>query len=101
VAVEQGWSKEEALGSLMRKAGWDGSSSASNSSGGGRRFLRGRGGGSDADAAEGKKRPQQPWDGVQDFRAVRYQGLKAQAGYAEWMAWKRWVDARDGVETGA
>lgn len=33
VAVEQGWSKEEAVGSLMRKAGWRGRSEAWQESG--------------------------------------------------------------------
>ena len=59
VAVEQGWTKEETVVSLMRKAGWVGRSSE--------------------------------WRKVEDLRAVRYQGLKASAGWREWREWRDWV----------
>jgi hypothetical protein len=85
VAVEQGWSKEETLESLMRKAGWDGSSG-----GVARRFLRGGGGGS------GGSHSRKPWDDVSDFKAVRYQGLKASASYTEWQEWRTWVGSLQG-----
>lgn len=64
----------------MRKAGWDGS-------GGGvaRRLLRGSGS-SGGGANSGK-----PWETVSDFKAIRYQGLKASASYVEWQEWRRWV----------
>lgn len=78
VAVEQGWSKEETVESLMRKAGWDGGSAA-------RRLLR---------AGNGAA----PWDQVGDFRTVRYQGLKASASYAEWQEWRDWVLSLDDGE---
>lgn len=80
VAVEQGWTKEETVESLMRKAGWDG-----GSGGMARRLLRGSGSGS---AITGK-----PWNDVADFKAIRYQGLKATASYAEWQEWRKWVKA--------
>ncbi|KAK2777257.1 hypothetical protein FQN53_002312 [Emmonsiellopsis sp. PD_33] len=85
VAVEQGWTKEETVESLMRKAGWDG-----HGSGGGRmtrRLLRTSGGGG------GHGHDTQPWEEVGDFKAVRYQGLKASASYAEWREWRAWVEA--------
>ncbi|CAG8378081.1 unnamed protein product [Penicillium salamii] len=78
VAVEQGWSKEETVESLMRKAGWDGGSAA-------RRLLRA------GNVAA-------PWDQVGDFRTVRYQGLKASASYAEWQEWRDWVLSLDDGE---
>ena len=62
VAVEQGWSMEETLESLMRKAGWGGRPSS-----------------------------KEPWDEVKDFRVVRYKGLKASASYGEWKDWQRWA----------
>lgn len=68
VAVEQGWTKEETLESLMRKAGWEGS----------RRSIRMSG------AAK-------PWEEVKDFRVVRYTGLKASSSYSEWMEWQTWA----------
>lgn len=67
VAVEQGWTKEETLESLMRKAGWEGYS---------RRFTRGS---------------SKPWDEVQNFRVVRYTGLKSSASYSEWQDWQKWA----------
>jgi len=84
VALEQGWTKEETVESLMRKAGWDGSSG-----GGGvaRRFLRGSLGSSNS-TGSGK-----PWDEVSDFKTVRYQGLKASASYSEWQEWRKWVES--------
>ena len=78
VAVEQGWTKEETLESLMKKAGWDGGSSRSVA----RRLLRGSGR-SEVDSSK-------PWEEVPDFKAVRYTGLKASASYAEWQEWKKW-----------
>ncbi|KAK2763747.1 hypothetical protein FQN54_009363 [Arachnomyces sp. PD_36] len=80
VAVEQGWTKEETLESLMRKAGWDGSSG-----GMARKLLRG--GGSSSGATHSGK----PWETVTDFKVVRYQGLKSSANYAEWQEWRTWV----------
>lgn len=68
VAIEQGWSKEEALESLMRKAGWESST---------RRILKGS---------------SQPWEEVKDFHVVRYTGLKASASYAEWQEWRKAAD---------
>lgn len=92
MAVEQGWTKEETVESLMRKAGWEGYSS--NSGGGrvARRFLRGSMNSSaSANNARGK-----PWeDDVSDFKTVRYQGLKASAAFAEWQEWRKWVELSD------
>ncbi|KAI2701875.1 hypothetical protein CBS147332_7651 [Penicillium roqueforti] len=85
VAVEQGWTKEETVESLMRKAGWDGGSSSTA-----RRLLRG--------ATDGNSSATQPWDQVSDFRTVRYQGLKASASYSEWQEWREWVLALDDGE---
>ncbi|PGH18664.1 hypothetical protein AJ80_04412 [Polytolypa hystricis UAMH7299] len=88
VAVEQGWTKEETLESLMRKAGWDGHS---GSGGVARRFLRGSLNSTNTNNAT---RPSgKPWDEVSDFKAVRYQGLKASASYAEWQEWRKWVES--------
>ncbi|PGH12389.1 hypothetical protein AJ79_04337 [Helicocarpus griseus UAMH5409] len=88
VAVEQGWTKEETVESLMRKAGWDGH----GSSVGGRmtrRLLRGgMGSGGSASNASGR-----PWEEVSEFKAIRYQGLKASAAYAEWQEWRAWVES--------
>lgn len=69
VAVEQGWTKEETLESLMRKAGWEG-----------QRRFRGP--------------APRPWEDVKDFRVVRYTGLKASAAYAEWQQWQQWARTR-------
>ena len=82
VAVEQGWSKEECLESLMRKAGWDGNDSGRGVA---RRLLRG---------SEGQGKP---WEQVGDFRTIRYTGLKATADYAEWKEWRDWVSGQ-GIE---
>ncbi|OQE46847.1 hypothetical protein PENCOP_c001G07884 [Penicillium coprophilum] len=84
VAVEQGWTKEETVESLMRKAGWDGGGSTA------RRLLRG--------AAGGNSSATKPWDQVSDFRTVRYRGLKASADYAEWQEWREWVLSLDDGE---
>lgn len=85
VPVEQGWSKEDTIESLMRKAGWDGGVGSVA-----RRLLRGTGG----NAATTK-----PWDQVSEFRTIKYQGLKASASYEEWQEWRDWVlsldDGRD------
>ncbi|KAJ5390128.1 uncharacterized protein N7496_001196 [Penicillium cataractarum] len=80
VAVEQEWTKEETVESLMRKAGWDG-----GAGGVARRFLR------TGTNSSGTK----PWDQVSDFRTVRYQGLKASASYEEWQEWRTWVLSLD------
>ncbi|EXJ57940.1 hypothetical protein A1O7_05363 [Cladophialophora yegresii CBS 114405] len=92
VAVEQGWTKEETLESLMKKAGWDGG--YAGGSGVARRLLRGstRGGGS---TSEQQPQPLKPWEEVQDFKAIRYTGLKASATYAEWQEWRDWVEEND------
>jgi hypothetical protein len=82
VAVEQGWTKEETVESLMRKAGWDGGGGSTA-----RRLLRG--------AANASSSATKPWDQVSDFRTVRYQGLKASASYAEWQEWRAWVLSLD------
>ncbi|RMD40791.1 hypothetical protein DV735_g4343, partial [Chaetothyriales sp. CBS 134920] len=84
VAVEQEWTKEETLESLMRKAGWDGS----HDGGMARRLLRG--------AAPRDPSGLRPWEQVGDFRVIRYTGLKASASYAEWQAWREWVQAHGG-----
>lgn len=82
VPVEQGWTKEETVESLMRKAGWDGGVGSVA-----RRLLRGTGG-SGSSATK-------PWDQVSDFRTTRYQGLKASASYAEWQEWRSCVLSLD------
>lgn len=85
VAVEQGWTKEETVESLMRKAGWDGGVGSVA-----RRLLR---------TGVGNANATKPWEQVSDFRTVKYQGLKASAHYAEWQEWRDWVlsldDGRD------
>lgn len=69
VAKEQGWTKEETLISLMRKAGWNGSSSSW----------------------------QRTWrDGKGEL--VRYEGQRIGLGYAEWKEWRDWVD-EEGVKS--
>ncbi|KAL2433480.1 hypothetical protein ABEF95_003906 [Exophiala dermatitidis] len=80
VAVEQGWDKEETVTSLMKKAGWDGGYGY----GVGRRLLRGS-------VRASEQQSLKPWEEVQDFRAVRYTGLKASASYAEWQEWRDWL----------
>lgn len=81
VAVEQGWSKEETVESLMRKAGWDG-----GSSGVARRLLR---------TGSSSSHSAKPWEQVSDFRTVRYQGHKASADYEDWQEWRKWVLSLD------
>ncbi|KAL1959795.1 hypothetical protein VTO42DRAFT_940 [Malbranchea cinnamomea] len=78
VPVEQGWTKEETVESLMRKAGWDG-----YCGGIGRRFMR-----SSTSTAQNR-----PWEEVSDFKTIRYQGFKASASYAEWQEWRKWVES--------
>lgn len=80
VAVEQGWTKDETIESLMKKAGWDGG----YSQGVARRLLRGASRGSDSSYSK-------PWDEVSDFKTVRYTGLKASASYAEWQEFRSWL----------
>ena len=83
VPVEQEWTKEETVESLMRKAGWNGATGSVA-----RRLLRGN------DSNPGK-----PWEQVSEFRAVRYQGLRASATHAEWQEWRNWVlSLEDGRE---
>ncbi|KAM0717464.1 hypothetical protein Q7P37_007316 [Cladosporium fusiforme] len=65
VAEEQGWTKEETIVSLMRKAGWNGSSS-----GWSKVWKDGKG------------------------ELVRYEGKAVGLGYAEWKAWNEWVDKK-------
>jgi len=62
VAEEQGWTKEEALISLMRKAGWNGSSSSWEKT-----WKDGRG------------------------ELVRYEGEAVGLEYQEWKEWDEWV----------
>ncbi|KAL4908067.1 hypothetical protein BDW74DRAFT_115406 [Aspergillus multicolor] len=94
VPVEQGWTKEETIKSLMHKAGWDGAHHESSSH---RRFFRGstssnpRGGSSNANSSS----KLEPWEQVSDFRTVKYQGLKASADYAQWQEWRDWVLSLD------
>ncbi|PGH02903.1 hypothetical protein GX51_04359 [Blastomyces parvus] len=89
VAAEQGWTKEETVESLMRKAGWDGYSSSSGGGRMARRFLRGSANSStSANNATGR-----PWEDVSEFKAVRYQGLKASATFSEWQEWRKWVES--------
>ncbi|KAB8260157.1 AMMECR1 domain-containing protein [Aspergillus pseudonomiae] len=80
VPVEQGWTKEQTLRSLMEKAGWDGGHESMT-----RRFLRGSSSGGHTPTSS------KPWEQVSDFRVVKYQGLKASASYAEWQEWRQWV----------
>ena len=82
VAVEQGWNQEETLESLMKKAGWDGA----YHHGVARRLLRGSARGGEQQAAK-------PWEEVNDFRVVRYTGLKASASYVDWKEWRSWIQA--------
>jgi len=86
VAVEQGWTKEETVESLMRKAGWDGASSG----GVARRILRG---GNTSGFGNNNNNNRKPWEEVSDFKATRYQGLQASADYNEWQEWRKWVQA--------
>lgn len=69
VAKEQGWTKEETLISLMRKAGWNGSSSQWQ-----KVWREGRG------------------------EIVRYEGKQVGLLYAEWKGWRDWVENM-GVKT--
>ncbi|KAL4985016.1 AMMECR1 domain-containing protein [Aspergillus falconensis] len=91
VPVEQGWTKEETVKSLMHKAGWDGSSHQDSSTH--RRFLRGSSSSSNNTRSGSSKL--EPWEQVSDFRTVKYQGLKASADYAQWQEWREWVLSLD------
>ncbi|KAI9834206.1 MAG: hypothetical protein M1819_003044 [Sarea resinae] len=62
VAPEQGWTKDETVISLMRKAGWSGR--------------------------------RDEWQKVADLKAVRYQGRRVGVDYADWKAWRAWVDSQ-------
>lgn len=67
VAKEQGWTKEETVISLMRKAGWNGSGSA---------WLK-------------------TWqDGKGEL--VRYEGRQVGLHYDKWRQWRDWVDSTGG-----
>lgn len=81
VAVEQGWTKEETIESLMKKAGWDGAYGR----GVARRLLRGAS--RDTESSDSK-----PWEEVSDFKVVRYTGLKASASYTEWQQFRSWLE---------
>ena len=65
VATEQGWTKEETVLSLMRKAGWSGSNS-----GWSRTWRDGKG------------------------ELIRYEGKQVALHYPEWKEWSDWVGAR-------
>ncbi|EEQ30584.1 hypothetical protein McanMca71_000716 [Microsporum canis] len=82
VAVDQGWTKEETVESLMRKAGWEGGSSAGVVT---RRFLR--------SGSSSSGNPDKPWEDMSEFKTVRYQGLKSSASYFEWQEWRKWVES--------
>ena len=62
VATDQGWTREETLVSLMRKAGWNGRSREWREV-----FDKGNG------------------------TVVRYEGSKATLGWAEWEVWREWA----------
>ncbi|KAL9128363.1 MAG: hypothetical protein Q9217_002942 [Psora testacea] len=66
VATEQGWTKEETIVSLMRKAGWSGRS----------REWNGR--------------------DVKELRVVRYEGVKSRLEYGEWTEWRNHQQEDDG-----
>lgn len=83
VAVEQGWTKEETVENLMHKAGWYGDSGRFT-----RRVFR-------ASSSHNEPGSGKPWEQVSDFRAVRYQGHRASASYAEWQEWRSWVLSQD------
>lgn len=84
VPVEQGWTKEETVKSLMHKAGWDAPYESST-----RRFLRG------SSSTSQNPNSSKPWDQVSDFRTVKYQGLKSSADYEQWQEWREWVLSLD------
>lgn len=71
VAREQGWTREQALVSLMRKAGWEGPR------------ARWR------EAAE-----------AGGMKLVRYRGDKEAVSYGEYKAWREWVDECSGEKEG-
>ncbi|RMZ18626.1 hypothetical protein D0859_17234 [Hortaea werneckii] len=72
VPREQGWSKEETLVSLMRKAGWN-DRGTSGSSTWRRVWTEGRG------------------------ELIRYEGQAVGLGFAEWKGWREWVGRERGV----
>ncbi|KAI5289853.1 hypothetical protein KEM54_003072 [Ascosphaera aggregata] len=72
VASEQGWTKEETLRSLMIKAGYTEYP--------GIRVIRDR-----------SIRSLAPWENVDDFKVVRYKGLKVSAKYIEWLRFREWA----------
>ncbi|KAK3620126.1 hypothetical protein LTR56_023602 [Elasticomyces elasticus] len=72
VAMEQGWTKEETLVSLMRKAGWTGSSSRWAGA-----WKEGRG------------------------ELVRYEGKAVGLHYNQWREWRVWASESVGVRSEA
>jgi len=68
VAKEQGWTKEEAVVSLMRKAGWSGSNSSWS-----RTWRDGKG------------------------ELVRYEGKQVGLRYDEWRDWREWATEQAGA----
>ena len=71
VAKEQGWTKEETLISLMRKAGWNGNSNS---------WLK-------------------TWrDGKGEL--VRYEGKQVGLSYDEWRDWRDWAE-KEGMKSKA
>lgn len=75
VASEQGWTREEALESLMRKSGWEDPEMKSVGGRAGRRSV---------------SRPS--WEKVDGFKVTRYKGLKASATFGEWEEFREWVE---------
>ncbi|RDW86785.1 AMMECR1 domain-containing protein [Aspergillus mulundensis] len=92
VPVEQGWTKEETIKSLMHKAGWDGSHHEGNTH---RRFFRGSTSSNARSGSSNANSKLEPWEQVSDFRTIKYQGLKASADYAQWQEWRDWVLSLD------
>lgn len=71
VAKEQGWTKEETMVSLMRKAGWNGSSGSWMKT-----WREGRG------------------------ELITYEGKQVGLSYDEWREWREWVD-KEGMKSQA
>ena len=68
VAIEQGWTKEEAVESLMKKAGWDGGFGSGH--GMARRLLRGSARAVESSSEQQQSPPPKPWEEVLDFKAT-------------------------------
>lgn len=73
----------------MRKAGYYGRHASTSSRLG--RLLS-------VSAAEEEGDDKKPWEEVEDFKVTRYQGLKANVSYAEWCAWREWLDESGNLE---